>query len=276
MKLYQVDAFTDRPFQGNPACVCLLPAPRSEAWMSALAGEMNLSETAFVVEHQDGSNLRWFTPRREVSLCGHATLAAAHILWELGHLAPAEPARFDTLSGILTARRDGEWIEMDFPIRQVTPAEADPGVNRALGAEPSGTFMSTSSTKGHTYLLELASEEAVRALQPDFGALRDSAARVAIVTSRGAGQDYDFVSRFFAPAIGIDEDPVTGSAHCYLAPFWEARLGKRRLLGRQVSPRGGWVGCERRGERVALWGKAVTVLQAELAASAAQEVGHAG
>jgi len=275
MKIYQVDAFTDQPYQGNPACVVLLEVARSESWMRALAREMNLSETAFLLEREGAYSLRWFTPHQEVSLCGHATLAAAHILWEQGGLAPKEQARFDTLSGRLTARKDGGRIEMDFPTRHVVPAESDPGVNQALGVEPQHTFISASSTKGGTYLLELSSEQEVEALQPDFGALKNSAARVVIVTSRANEKEYDFVSRFFAPAIGIDEDPVTGSAHCYLAPYWETRLGKRRMLGRQVSPRGGWVGCEHRGERVMLWGEAVTVFQAELAKPALKDKGHA-
>jgi PhzF family phenazine biosynthesis protein len=268
MKIYQVDAFTDQPFKGNPACVCPLDLPRPEAWMRAFAREMNLSETAFMLPQEHGYNLRWFTPNREVSLCGHATLATAHILWEQGWLAAQQPAHFGTLSGILTAQKDGEWIEMDFPARQVIPAEANPGVNQALGVVPTGTFLSTSSSKGNTYLMELDSEQQVRSLQPDFGALKNSTARVVIVTSRADEREYDFVSRFFAPAIGIDEDPVTGSAHCYLAPFWEARLGKHCLVGLQVSPRGGTVGCERRGERVMLRGKAVTVFQADLAQGA--------
>jgi len=263
MRIYQVDAFTDRPFKGNPACVCLLDGERSDAWMQAVAAEMNLSETAFVVRQQEGFGLRWFTPTQEVGLCGHATLATAHILWEEGHLSRAEAARFHTRSGVLTATRDGDWIAMDFPTREVAAASSNPAVNRALGAEPVGTHVAARPT-GNTYLLELASDEAVRALTPDFAALAATDARAAIVTARTEEGAFDFVSRFFAPAIGIDEDPVTGSAHCYLAPYWAAKLGKDDLVGLQVSARGGVVGCRWQGERVILRGQAVTVLRGEL------------
>jgi len=234
MRIYQVDAFSDQPFKGNPACVCLLDAGRPDAWMQSVAAEMNLSETAFVVQQEDGLSLRWFTPTQEVGLCGHATLATAHILWEEGRLQQGEEARFYTRSGLLTASRDGQWISMDFPAREVAAAPPNATVNRALA--------------------------------PDFAALTASDARAAIVTARAEGGAFDFVSRFFAPAIGIDEDPVTGSAHCYLAPYWSAKLGKDDLVGYQASARGGVVGCRWQGERVILRGQAATVMRGDLLA----------
>jgi PhzF family phenazine biosynthesis protein len=265
MRIYQVDAFTDQPFKGNPACVCILDAGRPDPWMQAVAAEMNLSETAFVQRQPDGFGLRWFTPRQEVSLCGHATLATAHILWEEGHLPPAEAARFHTRSGLLTATREGDWILMDFPARAVAASPANPAVNRTLGAEPTRTSIA-SRPGGDTYLLEFASEDVVRALRPEFAALAASDARAVIVTARAEGGAFDFVSRFFAPALGIDEDPVTGSAHCYLAPYWATRLGKDDLVGYQASARGGVVCCRWQGERVLLRGRAVTVFRGELLA----------
>ncbi|HHX43303.1 MAG TPA: PhzF family phenazine biosynthesis protein [Chloroflexi bacterium] len=265
MRIYQVDAFTAQPFKGNPAGVCLLDVDKPDAWMQSVASEMNLSETAFVVRQEDGFGLRWFTPTQEVGLRGHATLATAHILWEEGRLQSSEEARFDTRSGRLTASRDGVWISMDFPAHEVTAAAPDPTVNRALGVEPVHTAVAF-GPNGHTYLLELASEEAVCALAPDFVALAHSDAQAAIVTARAEGGGYDFVSRFFAPAIGIDEDPVTGAAHCSLAPYWAARLGKNDLLGYQASARGGLVGCRWQDGRVVLRGRAVTVLRGDLLA----------
>lgn len=265
MRLYQVDAFTDQPFKGNPAGVCLLDAGRPDAWMQAVAAEMNLSETAFVERREDGFGLRWFTPTQEVGLCGHATLATAHILGEVGDLPPGEVARFYTRSGLLTASRDGDWIAMDMPAREVAVASPNPAVNRALGAEPVQTSVA-SRPSGNTYLLELASDGDVRALAPDFAALMASDARAVIVTARAEGGAFDFVSRFFAPAIGIDEDPVTGSAHCYLAPYWAAKLGKDDLVGYQASARGGVVGCRWRGERVTVSGRAITVWRGDLLA----------
>lgn len=265
MRMFQVDAFTDRPFRGNPACVCLLDAGRPDAWMQSVAAEMNLSETAFVSRQEDGFGLRWFTPRVEVSLCGHATLASAHILWEVGWLQPWAEARFHTLSGLLTAARDGAWITMDFPAREVAAAPPNPSVNGALGVEPAETHVAP-RPNGDTYLLELASEGGVRALAPDFAALAATDARTVIVTARAEGGDFDFVSRFFAPALGIDEDPVTGSAHCYLAPYWATKLGKDDLVGYQASARGGVVGCCWRGERVILRGQAATVMRGDLLA----------
>lgn len=266
LDLYQVDAFTDRPFGGNPAAVCLLPGPRDAEWMQLVAREMNLSETAFVHPVEEGSwSLRWFTPAVEVELCGHATLASAHVLWEAGLIAADAPARFHTLSGLLTAERraDGE-IELDFPARTAEPVEAPPGLVEALGAAP--RFVGRSR---YDYLLEVESEDAVRAVVPDHGRLRTLPVRGVIVTALGkaaAAGSYDFVSRFFAPGAGVDEDPVTGSAHCTLGPYWQGRLGKSEFSAWQASARGGAVRVRVVGERVKLGGRAVTVLRGRLLA----------
>jgi len=259
LTIYQVDAFTDRAFAGNPAAVCLLPAARDGGWMRNVAREMNLSETAFLVRQGDGYDLRWFTPTVEIDLCGHATLASAHILWETGNLQPDQPARFWTRSGILTATRRGEWIELDFPADPPEPASLPAGLDEALGASVryvgKGRF---------DYLLELESESVVRGLQPDFNRLGQVAARGIIVTSRSESPEFDFVSRFFAPQSGVNEDPVTGSAHCCLGPFWAERLAKQELLAHQISARGGIVKVRLVGDRVKLGGQAVTVLRGEL------------
>ena len=263
VQLFQVDAFTETPFKGNPAGVCLLSHQRPDDWMRGVAAEMNLSETAFVLEQSDGFGLRWFTPKTEVSLCGHATLASAHVLWEEGIVAAGKAIRFQTLSGTLLARQDGKLVELDFPTKEVEPAPALPALNEALGITPTFTG-ACEGRNGHTYLLEVESEEAVRAIQPDFQKVMTAGGRTAIVTARTASGDFDFVSRFFAPAIGINEDPVTGSAHCYLAPYWGRKLGKRDLIGHQVSARSGVVRCHWRGDRVLLGGRAVTVFRASL------------
>jgi predicted PhzF superfamily epimerase YddE/YHI9 len=262
MKIYQVDAFSETPFKGNPAGVCVLDHLTADSWMQNMAMEMNLSETAFVIQQAEGFGLRWFTPKTEVSLCGHATLAAAHILWEQAILPPDEEARFHTQSGLLVARRVHDWIEMDFPARRVSQVEPQPGINRALGVSPRFTGR-RESPKGNSYLIEIEAEETVVNLRPDLAALAHTDARTAIVTCRSVHPDYDFVSRFFAPAIGINEDPVTGSAHCYLAPYWAERLGKPDLIGFQASKRSGLVGCRLEGDIVHLRGKAVTVIKGE-------------
>jgi PhzF family phenazine biosynthesis protein len=259
LTIYQVDAFTDKPFAGNPAAVLILPAPREEPWMRDMAREMNLSETAFLVRRDDGFNLRWFTPTVEVELCGHATLASAHILWETAYLKPEQQARFYTRSGLLTAERRGAWIELDFPAEPDEPAGAPPELARALGATPKYV-----GKNRFDYLAELDSEEVVRNLKPDFTLLERINARGIIVTSAAASQHYDFVSRFFAPQSGVDEDPVTGSAHCCLGPFWSRHLGKKELVGYQASARGGIVRVGLAGSRVKLGGQAVTVLRGEL------------
>jgi PhzF family phenazine biosynthesis protein len=220
---------------------------------------MNLSETAFLVRRADDFDLRWFTPAVEVPLCGHATLASAHVLWEEGHLRPDEQARFHTKSGLLTADRTGDWIELDFPSDPEQPAEPPSGLTEALGITPRYV-----GRGGLNYLVELDSEKAVRTLDPDHGALRRTGVRGVIVTSRAEGGDFDFVSRFFAPGAGIDEDPVTGSAHCCLGPFWQARLGKDSFLAYQASARGGVLRVSVAGDRVRLGGQAVTVMRGEL------------
>src|SRR5574341_2496406 len=256
LRIVQVDAFTDTPFRGNPAAVCVIGEPQTDGWMKLVAREMNLSETAFLRRQPDGFDLRWFTPTVEVALCGHATLAAAHVLWDEGHLKAAEQARFHTLSGLLTADRRGTWIEMDFPATRAEAARAPAGLAQPLGVTP--TYVGRNQ---FDYLVEVDSEETVRRLAPDHTALAKLPVRGVIVTSRAAPGEFDFVSRFFAPGSGIAEDPVTGSAHCALAPFWGARLAKTEMLAYQASPRGGVVRVRLAGDRVLLGGQAVTVLR---------------
>lgn len=258
IRITQVDAFASRPFAGNPAGVCVLDAPRPEEWMRNVAREMSLSETAFLAPSGDGFNLRWFTPAVEIDLCGHATLASAHVLWEEGHLPAGAQARFHTRSGLLLADREGAWIRMDFPRKLETRCEAPPGLAAALGAEP--VYVGRNQ---FDYIAEMASEQVVREMQPDHTALKRLKVRGVIVTARGSAP-YDFVSRFFAPGSGIDEDPVTGSAHCCLGPFWAARLGKTEFLAWQASARGGEVRVRLADDRVILGGQAVTVLRCEL------------
>ncbi|HPW17233.1 MAG TPA: PhzF family phenazine biosynthesis protein [Candidatus Aminicenantes bacterium] len=261
--VFQVDAFAERPFEGNPAGVCLLEGPAEAAWMQKVAAEMNLAETAFPLAEGDGFRLRWFTPTVEVNLCGHATLAAAHILWEQGVLAPDREARFETLSGRLTARRDGDLVELDFPAR---PPLAEPpawaeAVVGALGVKPVHVGLSAEDV-----IFEAADEAAVRSVAPDFAALRALPARGVIVTGRSADKRFDFVSRFFAPSVGVDEDPVTGSSHTVLVPYWAKKLGKTAFTARQVSARGGVLRLRLAGDRVKIAGRAVTVIRGELLA----------
>jgi PhzF family phenazine biosynthesis protein len=259
-RVVQVDAFTSEAFRGNPAAVCLLERPADDAWMQLVAREMNLSETAFLVPNATGFQLRWFTPSAEVDLCGHATLASAHVLWEDGHLALDHAACFETLSGILTAEREGDWIELDFPAEPEQEAPAPTSLAAALGATPRYVGRNRMD-----YLVEFEDEATVRSLTPDMRVLKSIEARGFIATSRSSSPDFDFVSRFFGPGVGIDEDPVTGSSHCCLGPFWSARLGKDELIGRQVSTRGGVVRVRLAGDRVRLGGQAVTVMRGELA-----------
>jgi PhzF family phenazine biosynthesis protein len=259
LRIYQVDAFTAVPFAGNPAGVCFLPAPAEAGWMQAMAREMNVSETAFVVPEGGAFQLRWFTPQVEVELCGHATLASAHVLWEQGVLAEDATARFDTLSGRLEARRRDGWIEMDFPATRPEPVEAPPGLVEALGVTARAVLRSR-----FDFLVEVPGEADVRAAAPDLRRLRALDVRGVIVTARSDAPEYDFVSRFFAPGAGVDEDPATGSAHCALGPYWAKRVGKARLLGYQASQRGGVVRVEPRGDRVLLGGQAVTTLVGEV------------
>jgi PhzF family phenazine biosynthesis protein len=256
-----VDAFADQPFTGNPAAVCVLDQPADARWMQLVAREMNLSETAFLFPEGDAFRLRWFTPTVEVDLCGHATLASAHVLWESGRLRTTEEARFQTRSGFLTARRNSDRIVLDFPAVDAQACEAPPGLAEALGASVGYT-----AKNAFDYLVELSSETIVRALQPDFVRLAALPTRGVIVTSRSDDSTFDFVSRFFAPSFGIPEDPVTGSAHCCLGPHWSRRLSKSELVGHQVSARGGIVRVEVRGERVYLGGDAITIMRGELLA----------
>ena len=312
--IYQVDSFTNQPFGGNPAAVCLLREARDERWMQNVAREMNLSETAFVVPRGSDYDLRWFTPSVEVDLCGHATLASAHILWETKTLAANQPARFHTKSGVLTCTRDGERIAMDFPARIAVESTPPPELARALGVR-----MSFAGNNKMDWLVEVDSEATVRALKPDIALLKTIPVRGVIVTARATNETshatndkarqatdtahgaskpargasgvasepshatrslgdaaqlatelsrtdakVDFVSRFFAPRAGVDEDPVTGSAHCCLAPYWGAKLEKKELVAWQASVRGGEVRMKWDGERVVLSGQAVTVLRGEL------------
>jgi len=260
MKIFQVDAFTDKPFVGNPAVVCMLPGPRDKDWMQNVAKEMNLPATAFLHSQEDGFSLRWFTPALEADLCGHATLASAHILWETEVLSPQEQARFHTRSGLLTAQQKGEEIELNFPATPDEPTDAPPGLSDALGT----TFKYIGKSRFH-YLVEVASEETIRSLRPDFALLKALSIRRIIVTSVATSSSgYDFISRVFAPGAGIDEDQVTGSAHCCLGPYWRRRLGKKEFLAYQASERGGVVHVRLAGQRVYLGGRAVTVLRGEL------------
>lgn len=257
--IFQVDAFTDRPFRGNPAAVCPLEAPADEGWMQRVAMEMNLSETAFCWPDGDALRLRWFTPVAEVDLCGHATLATSHVLWETGRLADDESARFVSRSGLLGATRRGEVIELDFPARAVSPIKTTGALEAALGVEASVV-----ASDGQSAFLEVADEDTVRGLSPDFRRMNALGVRSAIVTARADAADLDFVSRFFAPGVGIDEDPVTGSAHCSLATYWAGELGRTELVGYQASARGGRVEVRLDGERVYIGGRAVTVMRGEL------------
>lgn len=258
--IYQVDSFTDAPFKGNPAGVCCLMGHRPDDWMQRVAFEMNLSETAFFMQKNDSFLLRWFTPAVEVDLCGHATLATAHVIWQSEIVGPLEPIHFETRSGTLTAKREGEWIVLDFPVRVSSPAALPDGITEALGVTPVACLRGVDD-----YVLVFETEAEVRAIEPDFRALKSVKARGVIVTSKSESPAYDFVSRFFGPAVGVDEDPVTGSAHCALAHYWGERLGKKSMTGFQASERGGVVKVELPGKgRVLLKGKAVTVFQGVL------------
>jgi PhzF family phenazine biosynthesis protein len=258
-ELHLIDAFTDVAFAGNPAAVILLDGPRSDRWMQQLAREMNQAETAFLTRAQDGFGLRWFTPAVEVDLCGHATLASAHYLWQQQLLHAGETARFQTRSGLLTATLQDGWITLDFPatppVSSTPPAALLPGL---------GLSSATVLRSKFDYFVVLEDPATLRRLAPDFNRLAGLDMRGVIVTAPSDQSGADFLSRFFAPAVGVNEDPVTGSAHCALAPYWCARLGRKQLLGYQISPRGGTVRVEDAGERVYLSGKAVTVLKAQL------------
>jgi PhzF family phenazine biosynthesis protein len=258
LPLFHVDAFTDRPFAGNPAAVCLLPSWKTDSWLQAVAREMNLSETAFLVTQPDHFDLRWFTPKIEVDLCGHATLASAHVLWQQGQ-AIGDVIRFSTRSGILKAIRHGDEIELDFPLKPEETADAPSGLLEALGV--SAKYVGKNQ---FDYLVEVESEAALRALAPDFKRLAAVSVRGIIVTSTSADPRFDFMSRFFAPGAGIDEDPVTGSAHCCLGDFWSKRLDKKEFVAFQASTRGGVVKVRVTKDRAFLGGTAVTVAKGEL------------
>ena len=258
--LYLIDAFTDRPFAGNPAAVCLPDADRDAAWMQAVAAEMNQAETAFVCPRPDGDwDLRWFTTVVEVELCGHATLASAHALWDTGRASPQRPVRFHTMSGVLTCTLAGGRIEMDFPAEPAEPVQATAEEAFALGATPA-----FAGRNRMDMLVVLGTAEEVRRLAPDMGQVAKIKARGVIVTARSDRPDADFVSRFFAPQSGVAEDPVTGSAHCCLGPYWRGVLGKDELVGRQVSKRGGTVSVRVAGDRVVLGGSAVLVVEGSM------------
>ncbi|MCZ6834177.1 MAG: PhzF family phenazine biosynthesis protein [Planctomycetota bacterium] len=262
ISITQVDSFTDTPFRGNPAGVCVLSEPRSEQWMQNIAREMNLSETAFLVRNPDDVfHLRWFTPALEVDLCGHATLASAHVLWEEGHLDSHEVAKFDTLSGRLEARLDGDWISMNFPAEPPKAIDAPTALAQSI---PGVTFRWVGANR-LDYHVEVATEDEVRQVEPDFSSMKKLDVRGVIVTARAnESSDYDFVSRYFAPLFGVDEDPVTGSAHCCLGPYWATKLNREEVVGYQASPRGGIVKVRPQGNRVQLSGQAITTMNATL------------
>jgi PhzF family phenazine biosynthesis protein len=260
--IYVVDAFAEKPFHGNHAAICLLEERRAADWMQSVAAEMNLSETAFITPLETGYELRWFAPEIEVDLCGHATLASAHVLWKERLIPTQQPICFQTRSGPLTCRRAEDLIEMDFPSTPAAASEPHPLLLDALGVQPVFCGKSRFDT-----LVVVESEEIVRSLKPDFRKLRNVFGSRGIIVSSGSSDPrFDFVSRFFAPIAGIEEDPVTGSAHCCLGPFWSVRLGKSKMTAFQASRRGGIVHVRLVADRVILGGKAVTVTRGELLA----------
>jgi PhzF family phenazine biosynthesis protein len=257
MKIYQIDAFTDKPLSGNPAGVCILSEKLNEKLMQNIASEMNLPETAFLIKEGEGYNLRWFTPNAEIDLCGHATLASAYILWKKGYLRKNREAKFSTKSGLLTAKMNEGWIELNFPAVLEEKTEPPSELLEALGVK--ATYVGKNK---FDYLVEVESEEIVTTIKPDFMKLLKIPARGVIITSKS--KEYDFVSRFFAPQIGVWEDPVTGSAHCCLGPYWQKKLNKDEFIAYQTSERGGILKVKVIDERVLISGKAVTVLEGEL------------
>lgn len=260
VRYWQVDAFTDRPFCGNPAAICWLENDAESGWMQSVAAEMNLSETAFVRRNGSDFDLRWFTPTMEADLCGHATLATAHALWTNGLSASDQPIRFHTRSGCLTCQLADKFIELDFPATPPSPIPASAGLLDALG-------LASSSWVGESRFYQMVvadSAEQVRALRPNFAKLAMEKTLGIIITAASDDDRYDFVSRFFAPAMGVDEDPVCGSAHCCLTPYWADRLQKSVLTAYQASARGGVLKLRWEGDRVILGGQAVTVSQGEL------------
>lgn len=258
-EIVQVDAFADKPFAGNPAAVCVMSSPADEEWMQLVAREMNLSETAFLYPVNDGYHLRWFTPIVEVELCGHATLASSHVLFEDGHVQPDTTIRFHTKSGELKAMRDGKWIELDFPANALSEAPPPAGLLEAVGVSPKFVGKHKSD-----YFIEVESDSVVRALEPDIGSVAALPVHTVCVTAADTTGETDFVSRFFAPAMGVAEDPVTGFAHTVLTPYWAGRLGKSEFIARQVSKRGGLLRLRLDGDRVRIGGQAVTVMRGQL------------
>jgi PhzF family phenazine biosynthesis protein len=259
VRIWTVDAFTDRPFGGNPAAICWLEEERETGWMQAVAAEMNLSETAFVRRLADGYELRWFTPAMEVDLCGHATLATAHALWTERVVETGDPLRFQTRSGVLTCKQVGGMIELDFPSTPPTAIPVSESIRRALGVP-----VVEAGASRFYQLAVLESAATVRSCRPDFDAISGIPTLGVIITAASDDDQFDIVSRFFAPAMGVDEDPVCGSAHCCLAPYWAGKLGKTELRAHQVSARGGILHLTLKGDRVALRGQAVTVWRGEL------------
>lgn len=259
MRIYQVDAFTDRTFSGNPAGVCIIDSFDDKELMQNIAAEMNLSETAFLKAKTDGFDLRWFTPEREVDLCGHATLASAHILWETGILKEEEKARFHTKSGLLTSEKKGDFIELNFPREEDHACQPPAGLAAALNVD-----LKYVGKNRMDYIVEVESERMVRNLRPSFELLKKIDTRGVMVTSASENSAYDFVSRFFAPAYGVNEDPVTGSAHCCLGPYWSRKTGKNEMTAYQASKRGGLLRVRVGADRVYLGGQALTVFSADL------------
>jgi len=258
-KIIQVDSFTSEPFKGNPAAVCLLERQMDDSWMQNVAKEMNLSETAFLLKIKNGYKLRWFTPVIEVDLCGHATLASAHVLFEEGLLQSDQQARFHTRSGLLTVNKKGDWLEMDFPAETGTPVEAPPILMEAMSTRPVNTEQNKIG-----FLCRYESEKQVREFKPNFQLLNEIPVQGIIITAKSENEEFDFVSRFFAPYLGINEDPVTGAAHCCLGPFWQKQLGQADFLAYQASERGGIVKVGVRGDRVKIGGQAVTIFSGNL------------
>jgi PhzF family phenazine biosynthesis protein len=257
LTIYVVDAFTEKAFKGNPAAVCLTSEPLDDVLMQSIAEEMNLSETAFLSPQQDGYSLRWFTPNTEVELCGHATLASAHTLWETEILPKVQQANFYTKSGLLTASKDGSWIQLNFPVEPVSESEYPFELIEALNVEPIYV-----GRNRFDYFIEIESEDVVKNLSPNFSMLRTIKTRGVNVTSKS--NDFDFISRCFFPALGVNEDPVTGSAHCGLAPYWSKKLNKTQMYAYQASARGGILKIDLQKDRVLMAGQAATVMKGEL------------
>jgi PhzF family phenazine biosynthesis protein len=258
--IYQVDAFTSEPFKGNPAGVCILDSEPSAAWMQNIAMEMNLSETAFVFPGKENRMIRFFTPESEVPLCGHATLSASHILFETSIVDSDEEISFLSGAGVLKVRRSGNWITMNFPSYAVYSAPVPNDFEQVVGVKPLEFY----KTETGWALALISEEQIIRDLKPDFRAMKHSEYGDLMVTAISTDKNYDFCLRFFAPALGIDEDPVTGSAHCALVPFWHMKTGRNDFISHQVSKRSGILKLSLKGDRVEIAGQAKTILKAEL------------